>query len=275
MRYKLECGRSFWTLGLLVAALFASPKFARAEAALSADDVMRRAVERAESPAASVARPDYAYTKHTVTDEFDAKGHVKGRKEKLYEVLVESGLSYLKLLQVNGQQLSPDQLLKQQEREETERKKLADFQLGKKGDNRENFLTADLVERYQFTLLDQQMVNGRMAYRLSFEPKAGLQIRKLTDRFLNQVAGTVWIDAEEFEISKAEIHLQSEVSLWGGMIGTLKRCAFTLERTRMPDGAWFNAVSNGIFEGRKLLEPMMIKTQSKSTNFRRLAIAAK
>jgi hypothetical protein len=221
------------------------------------------------------ARPNYAYTKRTVTDEFDAKGRVKGRKEKLYEVLVESGLSYLKLLQVNGQPLSTEQLRKQEEREEAERQKMTNFQAGKKGDNRENFLTAELVERYQFALLDEQMVNGRMAYRLTFEPKNGLQIRKLTDRFLNQVAGTVWIDAEEFEIARAEIHLQSEVALWGGMIGTLKRCAFTLERTRMPDGAWFNAVSNGIFEGRKLLEPMLIKTQSKSTNFRRLAIAAK
>jgi hypothetical protein len=275
MRYQLGHGRSFAVIGWLLAGLAAGPAVARAETALSADDILRRAVERAEAPPSSVARPNYAYTKHTVTDELDASGHVKGRKEKLYEVLVESGLSYMKLVQVNGQPLSVEQMRKQQEHEEAERLKMTDSPPGKKGDNRENFLTAQLVERYRFTLLDQQSVNGRMAYRLAFEPKSGLPVRRLTDRFLNQIAGTVWIDAEEFEIARAKIHLKSEVALWGGMVGTLKRCAFTLERTRMADGIWFNAFSNGFFEGRKLLEPMLIKTQSKSTNFRKLAFAGR
>jgi hypothetical protein len=246
MRYQLGHRRSFAVIGWLLAGLAAGPAVSRAETALSADDILRRAVERAESPATSVARPDYTYTKHTVTDELDAQGRVKGRKEKLYEVLVESGLSSLKLLQVNGQQLTGEQLRKQQERDAAERQKLTDSQAGKRGDNRENFLTTELVSRYNFTLLDKQTVNG-----------------------------TVWIDAEEFEIARAKIHLKSEVALWGGMVGTLKRCAFTLERTRMPDGIWFNAFSNGFFEGRKLLEPMLIKTQSKSTNFRRLTFAGR
>jgi len=275
MHYQSGYVRSFALAGLLMAGLVAAPAFARAETALSADDIMRHAVERAESLSSSVARPDYTYTKHTVTDELDAQGHVKGRKEKLYEVLVESGLSYLKLLQVDGRQLSGEQLRKQQERDAAERQKLTDSQPGRKGDNRENFLTAELVERYHFSLLDKQTVNGRTAYRLAFEPKSGLVVRRLTDRFLNQIAGTVWIDAEEFEIARAEIHLQSEVALWGGVVGTLKRCAFTLERTRLPDGIWFNAFSNGFFEGRKLLEPMLIKTQSESSNFRRLAFAGR
>lgn len=275
MLYQSGYARLVALAGVLVAVLVAGSTLARAETALSADEILRRAVERAESSATSVARPDYTYTKHTVTDELDAQGRVKGRKEKLYEVLVESGLSYLKLLQVDGQQLSGGQLRKQQEREEAERQKMTDSQPGKKGDNRENFLTAELVGRYRFTLLDEQPVNGRRAYRLAFEPKSGLAVRRLTDRFLNQIAGTVWIDAEEFEIARAKIHLKSEVALWGGMVGTLKRCAFTLERTRTPDGIWFNAFSHGFFEGRKLLEPMLIKTQSESTNFRRLAFAGR
>jgi hypothetical protein len=275
MHYQSGYARSLALVGLLAAVLVAGSTRARAETALSADDILRRAVERVESPAISVTRTDYTYTKHTVTDELDAQGHVKGRKEKLYEVLVESGLSYLKLLQVNGQQLSGEQLRKQQEREEAEREKLTDSPAGKRGDNRENFLTAELVERYHFALLDEQPINGRRAYRLAFEPKSGLAVRRLTDRFLNQIAGTVWIDAEEFEIARAKIHLKSEITLWGGMVGTLKRCAFTLERTRMPDGIWFNAFSHGFFEGRKLLEPMLIKTQSESTNFRRLAFAGR
>jgi hypothetical protein len=116
-------------------------------------------------------------------------------------------------------------------------------------------------------------LRGRKTYVLTFEPKNDLPVKKLADRFLNQIAGTVWIDAEDFEIARAEIHLKSEVTLWGGVIGTLRHCRFTLERTRLPDGVWFNSSSHGIFEGRKLLEPMLIRTHSESTNFHPASLA--
>lgn len=237
--------------------------------ALTADAIIQKAVERAESPAVREARPNYSYTKHTITEDLDLKGGVKDRKEKLYEVSVEAGLSYLKLLQVNGQALSEAALKKEDDRAAAERQKMTDAKPGKKGDERESFLTAELAQKYNYTLVDRQLLKGRDTYVISFEPKSDLTVKHLTDRFANEMAGTVWIDAEDFEIARAEIHLKSEVALWGGMVGTLRHCRFTLERTRLPDGVWFNSMSHGIFEGRKLMEPMLIRTRSESSNFHR------
>ncbi|HEX3797442.1 MAG TPA: hypothetical protein VH413_01975 [Verrucomicrobiae bacterium] len=258
--------RYIWLL--LFAALPVSGGAAAMSSTLSADDIMAKAVARAESPVNHEARPDYFYTKKTVTEDLDSKGHVKERKERVYEVSVAAGLSYLKLLEMNGQSLSTAELKKQADHEAAERQKLADAKPGQKGDERENFLTADLVQRFNFTLAGEQMINGRRAYILSFDPKPGMPVKKLTDRFVNQMAGTALIDAEDFEIARAEIHLKGEVSLWGGVVGTLRHCRFTLERTRLADGSWFNSDSHGIFEGRKLLEPMLIRTHSESSNFR-------
>ena len=260
--------------GLLALALLPALA-ARAQAGLSAEAIMQRAVQRAESSASREGRPEYRYEKHTVTEQMDSKGRLKDRQEKLYEVKVEAGLSQLKLVKVNGKELSPEELKKQDEQEREARQKMTDSQPGKKGDERENFLTAEMVSKYQFTLVDKVTLNGRMAYHLSFAPKPGLTVNKLTDRFLNQMAGTVWIDAEDFEIARAEIHLLGEVTLWGGIVGTLRECDYTMERTRMPDGAWFNSFSHGYFEGRKLLEPMLIRTRSQSTDFRRVDLALK
>lgn len=240
------------------------------DTALSPDQIMSKAVERAASMRTpSQDRPAYQYTKHTVTEDFDKQGRVKGRKEKLYDVSVASGLSFPKLRQLNGQDLSPSELKKQDEREAAERQRMTDAKPGQKGDQREDFLTAELVAKYDFTLLDQKVINGRNAYRLAFEPKPGLPVKKFTDRFANQIVGTVWIDTEDFEIARAELHLRGEVTLWGGMIGCLKFGQYTLERTRLADGAWFNSSSNGVFEGRKLLEPMVVHTRSESSNFHR------
>jgi hypothetical protein len=261
-------------LAALLVVLPLAGSAATAASTPSADEIMAKAITRAESPAAHESRPDYFYTKKTLTEDLDAKGHVKERKERVYEVSVASGLSYLKLLQMNGQNLSTAELKKQAEHEAAERQKLADAKPGQKGDERENFLTADLVQRFNFTVSGEQVINGRNAYILYFDPKPGMPVKKMTDRFVNQMAGEVWIDAEDFEIARAEIHLKSEVALWGGMVGTLRHCRFTLERTRLADGSWFNSLSHGIFEGRKLLEPMLIRTHSESSNFRQASATA-
>jgi hypothetical protein len=241
-----------------------------AQAPLSPEQIMLKAVERSSNVNALHARPNYFYDKRTVREDLASTGALKERTEKNYEVTVESGMSYLKLVRVNGQLLPPSEQKKQNEREIAERQKMTDAKPGQKGDERENFLTAELVSRYQFTLLGQKIVNGRNAYVLSFKPKSsGLPNHKLTDRFLNQIAGKVWIDAADFEIARAELHLQSEVALWGGLVGTLRDCNYTLERIRLEDGSWFNHSSHGYFEGRKLFEPMSIRTSSESDHFRR------
>jgi hypothetical protein len=247
---------------------------ARGQASLSADDIMQRAIQRAESADTGASRPEYVYRKHSVTEQMDGKGQLKDRQEKLYDVTVEAGLSQLRLVQLNGKELSAAERKKEDAKESADRQKMTDAKPGQKGDERENFLTADLAAKYKFSLRGQKTLDGRSAYELAFEPKSkNLPVHKLTDRFLNQLAGTVWIDAEEFEIVRAEIHLLGEVTLWGGMIGTLNQCDYTLGRTRLPDGVWFNSFSHGYFEGRKLLEPVLIRTRSQSTDFRRRNLA--
>ncbi|MDB6018615.1 MAG: hypothetical protein JWR19_3104 [Pedosphaera sp.] len=275
MKRLLHFSRMLVLTGLLMGNLPGGwAVYAQTPAPLSAEEVMQRAVERAESSDSHIARPNYLYHKHTITEELDTKGRLKEHKEKLYQVMVESGLSYIRLIQINGQSLSVGELKKEDAREAAERAKLADAKPDSKGDNRENFLTRELVAKYKLTLLEQKMIGGRATYVVAFEPKSGeLPVKRLTDRFANRMAGTVWIDVEDFELAKAEIHLQGEVALWGGIVGTLKRCNYTLMRTRLPDGTWFNSFSHGVFEGRKLLEPMLVKTMSESSNFQKVALA--
>jgi hypothetical protein len=236
----------------------------------SAEEVMQKAVERAQRATVQKERPSYTYKKSTVTEELDASGKVKERKEKLYEVVVDSGLTYLKLVKVNGKNLPPSELKKQEERELKDREKLAQRKTSNGGDDRENFLTRELVAKYDFAIVDQQVINDRPAYVLTFQPKPGLPITQAVDRLLNQLAGKIWIDEKEFEIARIEIHLRSEVTLWGGVLASLKRCTFTLGRARLEDGIWFNTKSAGDFEGRKLMDSARIRTQSESTNFRKL-----
>jgi hypothetical protein len=62
------------------------------------------------------------------------------------------------------------------------------------------------------------------------------------------------------------------VDLLGGTVGCLKKLAYTLNRTRVGDGLWINTSSSGDIEGRKLLDPVRIKTNSRAVNFRPIGL---
>jgi hypothetical protein len=245
---------------------------ARAESSLTADEVVQKAVSRGQQDQQG-AVPNFTYRKTTLTEQLDGSGKVKERREKLYEISYRDGLSHSTLLEVNGHAPS-DTDLKQQSDNEMSVRQITGEKKQVQGDNRENFLTADLAARFDFTLLAVTNVNGRAAYEISFQPKnPQLPVHRIVDRLLNQISGTLWIDVEEFEVARADVSLRSEVNLLGGIIGSLKKLSYTLERTRVADGVWFSTLSNGDFQGRKLLDPTHIKTKSQSVHFHRVAMS--
>jgi len=244
----------------------------RAETPLTVDEVVQKAVLRGQQDQQGTV-PDFIYRKMTVTDELDKSGKVKEHREKLYEISYRDGLSHSTLLEVNGHPPSDSDLKQLSDNESSVRQITGEKHV--KGDNRENFLTTELVARFDFTLVSITNVNGRPAYVISFQPKnPKLPVHRMVDRLLNQLSGTLWIDAQEFEVARAEVSLQSEVNLLGGLVGSLKKLTYTLERTRVAEGIWFSTLANGDFQGRKLLDPTHIKTKSQSVHFHRVAMAS-
>ena len=242
----------------------------RAADNLTAADVVQKAVARGEKNQQGTV-PDFTYRKTTVTDELDTAGKLKEHREKLYEISYRDGLSHSTLLQVNGHAPSDNDLRQQSDNEMSMRKITGDAKQAK-GDNRENFLTADLAARFDFTLVGTTNFHGRPAYQVTFQPKSPqLPVHRMVDRLLNQISGTIWIDTQEFEVARAEVALRSEVNLLGGIAGSLKTLTYSLERTRVADDVWFSTLSNGDFQGRKLLVQAHIKTKSQSVHFHRLA----
>lgn len=240
----------------------------------SADELIRKAVARSQECQTRSGHTGYTYTKVSVTEELDSSGKVKEHKEKVYQVSLRDGTTSVKLVAVNGRPPEGADLKKQNENELNLRQLLGEAK-GAKGDNRDNFLTPELAAHYDFKLLCVTQVNGRSAYEIGFQPKnPEPPVRRLIDRLLNRISGTLWLDAEEYEIAQARLQLGSEVDLLGGVLGCLRKLAYTVTRTRVADGIWLNSISSGDFEGRKLLDSMRIKTNSRTSNFRAVSISS-
>ncbi len=239
-----------------------------AEPVITADSVIQKTIARAQRPVARVA-PDFDYTKVTLTEELDATGKVRERKEKVYSVSFRSGCSRTKLLAINGRPPSAEDRKAQSENEVNLRHMLGGAKPGAR-ETSDNFLTPEIAERFDFNLVGETNLNGRITYQLRFQPKSPEPpVHHIVDKLLNRISGTLWIDREEYEIARADIALRSEVNLLGGVAGSLKKLAYTLVRTRIADGLWFNTLSSGDIEGRKLLDSVRLRTKSEATHFER------
>jgi hypothetical protein len=203
-----------------------------------------------------------------VTDHFDTSGKLKDHKERVYQISIDNGTTSAKLIEVNGHEPSQADLKKQTENQANARQ----FAGESRPRRNEDFLRPEVVARYDFSLVGQTNLNGRPTYVIAFRPKnPSPPVHHMFDRVLDRVSGTVWVDAAEFEVAQAQMQLGSEVDVWGGVIGSLKKFAYTITRTRVANGLWLNTFSSGNFEGRKLFDSLHVKTQSRCLNFHPLA----
>jgi hypothetical protein len=245
--------------------VFAAP--AQVPAELTADQIVQRALTRAQWVQGLKRHTNYAYQKTTVVEELDGKGRVTTSKEKLLQF--ESGVGTLKELKKNGKAVPLPSKREQETEAAADRQHVTKSPRTRRDDNWSEYLNKELTARYTFELVGREDVAGRLAYVLTFRPRSdNLPVKQITDRLLNHLGGKVWVDASEFEVAKGEIDLRDEVTMWGGVLGALRKFSFDVERTRVDD-VWFNRVSNFEMEGRKLLDGTRIRVKSEASNFRK------
>jgi hypothetical protein len=228
---------------------------------------------RAQQGETGKAKGDYTYTRLMVTEELDASGNVKERKEKAHQVYCRHGVISTKLVPVNARPHGASES-QRPAYDESESREKEGASKRRHSENRENYLTAEIIERFNFRLVGEQMLNGRNSYQIAFVPRQpALPAHHTADRVLNRISGTVWVDAEEFEIAKAEFSLGSEVQFLGGVIGCLKKLTFTMVWIRTTEGFWLNTLSVAEFEGRKVFASFRVRTRSQSSDFHPLRLA--
>jgi hypothetical protein len=134
-------------------------------------------------------------------------------------------------------------------------------------------VNAALLDHYQFAVMDRIVVSNRPVLVVNFKPKeAGLVENTLRDKILNRIEGTFWIDEQDADTVKVTARLTETVSMgWFGLLGSLSRCEFALERQRMADGAWVNVEQAWAIQARRLTTPVRYRITETSSDFEPLA----
>jgi len=199
----------------------------------------------------------------------DGKGRVEEREKRVYRAVQIEGHTHDRLVSVDGEPLDEDELEEEQEREERFREHLEERK--KKGN--EPFFERDLAERFRFEVLGVEQVRGRDAYVMTFEPRKDVDLPEDEDedRFLNALAGKVWIDTEDHAIARIHARLIETVRFGLGLLAYFKKVSLKLDQRRHAQGVWLPHTTRTYVWGRSLLlKPIRMREQSRFVDYRRV-----
>ena len=243
-------------------------------------DVLKKAIERAKWSDEQKFENKYAWTRHQITEQYDSKGNVKKREDKVYQVFPIDGESYSRLVQKDGKSLAGRELRVEQEnerkfRETVARKKRQPQSAHRKKDYVDDLkFDAVLIARYQWDVTGREAVNGRPAYILSFQPRPNWPVKRIIDRLLNRAAGRLWVDEKDYEIARVDLHLAENVSAWGGILASVKKFVLRFEQTKVDQMAWLPSYIDGYLDGRILIKTLRVKVLEQHSEFRPATVAA-
>lgn len=210
------------------------------------DRLLRRAVQQAQRDREVEAqfKARYAYVRTRITDTLNAEGELKRREHQRFEHTPEHP--------------EPDSW-------------------AAKGDDRSRAyerrdvsVAPHLLARFRFTLTGHQTLAERPAWVVDFEPVSDrLPADSLIEKFINRMAGRLWIDAADEVVCRAEFQLTGPVNVVGGLVGALREVHVSFARERTAEGLWFTRWLAWRIEGRKFFSRRIMTHVEEITQVRR------
>jgi hypothetical protein len=240
-------------------------------------EIMKRVLLRAEANSKIPDDQQYRYSKRSVFEELDSEGRLVKSTEKIYHVKAIHGEPFSRLIKVQGKELSDKEISREDQREAEFRRDLSNPGNGKKGRLKENWLSQDLLDRFEFSTLRIENLIRRPCFVISFKPN-GLSstAKSMQDKIVSRLCGTIWVDERDSEIVKLNVGLTEPVSLgWFGSLGSIHQCDLSFERKRLPDGIWVNSRQSMVLSGRRLVSEMRYHAIEESSDFDRLSVGSK
>lgn len=235
------------------------------------DRILDALLERSRITA-EAAQPQYSHAKRVLLEKLDESGKPRQSEERFYRVEIIGGMTFPQLTGITGRDLSPEELAAENEREEEFRRKMTGIDLREKLRKRESWLTRDLMDRFDWTVTGREMRDQRPVLVLTFQPRSPLpRSAGPQDRLINRMHGTLLVDEEDAEIVRAEVVMDTPVSMgWLGILGSIHHFTMDVVRIRSREGIWLNQSLDLSLMGRKLLFPMRFRVQETSSDFQRV-----
>lgn len=217
-------------------------------ALLSAQDpreIVRRATELDRRN--SVVARNYTYLQRQEKRETDASGKVKSVDSETWDVTLQEGSPYKRLVARDDRPLSAGEQKKEEEKlrasneqrsketKEQRESRIAEWD-HRQQQRREPM--KELPDAFIFTLAKEEALNGGQAYVIDATPKPGYRPRLASASYFPKVKARFWIDKNDYQWIKAEVESLDTVSFAGIIVRMAKGSKLVMEQEHVNQEVW-------------------------------------
>jgi hypothetical protein len=185
------------------------------------------------------ARSYYTYTERDENRRLDAHGQVKSNDVDVSRMILVNGARFEQLLERNGQPPSIEERRKRDaELAKLKRETQAELVVRLRKDEENKSFLPELLQAFDFQLIGEEIVDGRLAYGLHATPHPDYQAHSKYGKMFSKVEGKLWVDKQNFGWIKVDGQVTQSFSM-GLFVARVQRGSHViLEQTCVGDGVW-------------------------------------
>ena len=212
---------------------------------VDAREIIRNAVAADERNWSSAR--NYTFLQRVELRRLDAQGRVKSSEVQTYDVTLQEGTPYRRLVQRDDRPLPAAEEKKEQDslarsmaerRKETEAARAKRLSAYERRPDWEREAWHELSEAFEFRLVGEERLDGRSIFIMEALPRQGYQPKSRTAKLFRSLKGKFWVDERDHHIVKVEV--EAIDTIWMGLflVRVAKGSRATLELTRVSTGVW-------------------------------------
>ncbi|MBZ5621933.1 MAG: hypothetical protein LAQ69_24885 [Acidobacteriia bacterium] len=214
-------------------------------AAQDARQIVVRAVEM-DRKDAEIAR-NYTFLQREVDSDLDSSGKPKKTQIRTFDVTLQEGSPYRRLVARNDQPLSPAEQKQEEEklqkgieqrRKETQAQRDSRIADWRRRQERQREPLRELPDAFDFRLNGEEALNGGEVYVIDGTPKPGYKPRSVSTSFLPKVKLRLWIDKRDYQWVKVEMESLDTITFGGFLVRLAKGGHLMMEQTRVNGEVW-------------------------------------
>jgi hypothetical protein len=198
-------------------------------------------------------RENYTYREIVQTDDLDSNGKVKKTETEEDEVFYVNSHHIQRLVKKNGKELTADEQKKEQEHVTKEVEKATKLEPGKSLEGGEISISR-ILAIMKASNPRRVVLNGRDTIAFDFEGDPHAQTHGIEEDASKKIAGTLWVDEKDREVSKLTVHFDDNFHVGGGLVATVQKgSSFAFEQELVNNELWLPTGGEAHLQARVLL----------------------
>jgi hypothetical protein len=228
---------------------------------------------------------NYAWEEKTVEKMFDQKGKLQSTRVKVFDNLIIDGSEYRRLIEEDGNPLSADRAVKEQEKMEREiarRRAESPSQhkarLDERAKRRQEAIKfrEEILNAFTFSVVGEEAVRGFDCWKIQAEPKRGFVAQSRQGKMLlGKLHGSMWVTKDGSDLVKVDAETIDKIT-FGGFLASLGSGSHVgVEMMRVNEELWHPQTIRAGVNARALWKRVNVEEEVSYRNFRKFQTESK